>query len=107
MTNRFDPDPNQPYGRTAGGEVVQTEDDMYKVLQNGDGPVFIQNHSRPQRIENEVWRILGDHLEEAIEEILSLVDREEITVEEAKDAYYANSDMGDYLFEDYLEGYDE
>ena len=107
MTNRFDPDPNQPYGRTAGGEVLQTEEDMRKLLQNGEGPGFVKNPSRPDRIENEGWRILEGHLEEAIEEILSLVDREEITVEEAKDAYYANSNMGDYIFEDYLEGYDE
>ena len=76
-------------------------------MTNGFDPHPSQPYDRTQLIENEVGRILRDRLEEAIEETLSLVDREEITVEEAKDAYYANSDMGDYLFEDYLEGYDE
>ncbi len=98
MSNRFDPLPDEPYGKCATCDaVMQTPQDsanhLKETFETAPQPgerfshsVSVSNASRPTRISQAIGQIVEDAINEAMEEVDRLVESEDLTYEEAETA---------------------
>lgn len=115
-TSRFDPRPDEAYGRcTTCGQEQPTEDDANRHMsqthaeaalrgENVSHSVSVTNPGRRRRIDREVGSLLSSHLERFCEELYELVDEGDITAEEAAKAVSMYPDASDVWQQWYAEG---
>ncbi|KAB1658986.1 hypothetical protein [Pseudoclavibacter sp. CFCC 11306] len=95
MSNRFDQKPGMDYARCKDcGVTVSTrreaDEHMNATLEQSETrhshTMFIQNPTRPERIRSRVSDLVGDTINDALEELCSLVRGGQISHEEATTA---------------------
>jgi hypothetical protein len=114
-TSRFDPTPDEPYGKCMDcGAALTTEADSRAHMSStfkqstsqssSSHRVRITNPSRPERIRREMARIVDDALYDAMEALDRLTGRAELTDNEVAEALRMWPDFADAWDEHVREG---
>jgi hypothetical protein len=111
MKNRFDPYPDSDYAKCqdCGKELALKEfaDDHLRETRESSSnkhshTVRILNPSRQSRIDTEISHIIDDAIQNALEDVDRLVEREEITEEEASKALLWHDGFHDEWIENWM-----
>lgn len=116
-TDRFDPHPDQPYGRGEDGEIFQTKDEAQEYMHRtfleakAEGGIHgkrvrVTNPSRKENISHFVSMKIESALEEAMNELTRAVEDGDATEKEIRDELWSAGPDLEEMFDEWMEELD-
>lgn len=100
--NRFDPRPDEPYGKCENcGLTLETEDDsrahMQETYVSGlkSHRIAVKNPGRPSRVRSWVGGVISDAIDDAINNLRDEMSRGDVAAEEIGESLKWYSDFSD------------